>query len=29
VDVRERCKRGVKLRCCFEVTLAESPAAHE
>jgi hypothetical protein len=29
VAVRERCERGVKPRCCFEVTLAESPAAHE
>ena len=29
VAVRERCERGVKPRCCFEVTLAESSAAHE
>jgi len=27
--VRERCERGVKPRCCFEVTLAESTAAQE
>jgi predicted ArsR family transcriptional regulator len=29
VSVRERCERGVKPRCCFEVALAESTAAHE
>ena len=27
VSVRERCERGVKPRCCFEVALAESTAA--
>src|SRR5215213_2543363 len=26
--VRERCERGAKPRCCFEVTPAESAAAH-
>ncbi len=29
VPVRERCERGVKPRCCFEVSLAESTAAQE
>jgi predicted ArsR family transcriptional regulator len=29
VSVRERCERGAKPRCCFEVTLAESAAAQE
>ena len=29
VSVRERCERGAKPRCCFEVTLAESTVAHE
>jgi predicted ArsR family transcriptional regulator len=29
VSVRERCERGGKPRCCFEVTLAESTVAHE
>jgi predicted ArsR family transcriptional regulator len=29
VHVRERCDRGVKPRCCFEVALAESTAARE
>jgi hypothetical protein len=29
VSVRERCERGVKPRCCFEVALAESTAAQE
>jgi predicted ArsR family transcriptional regulator len=29
VAVRERCERGSKPRCCFEVTLAESTAAPE
>ena len=29
VAVRERCERGVKPRCCFEVALAESTAAQE
>ena len=28
VSVRERCERGGKPRCCFEVTPAESAAAH-
>jgi predicted ArsR family transcriptional regulator len=28
VAVRERCERGAKPRCCFEVTPAESAAAH-
>jgi predicted ArsR family transcriptional regulator len=29
VSVRERCERGAKPRCCFEVTLAEGSAARE
>ena len=29
VAVRERCERGAQPRCCFEVALAESTAAHE
>ena len=29
VHVRERCDRGVKPRCCFEVALAEKTAAQE
>lgn len=29
VPVRERCERGAKPRCCFEVALAESTAAQE
>ena len=29
VPVRERCERGAKPRCCFEVMLAESAAAQE
>jgi predicted ArsR family transcriptional regulator len=29
VSVRERCERGVKPRCCFEVALADSTAAQE
>ena len=29
VAVRECCERGVKPRCCFEVTVAESTAADE
>ena len=29
VSVRERCERGAKPRCCFEVALAYSAAAQE
>ena len=29
VSVRERCERGEKPRCWFEVTLTESTVAHE
>ena len=29
VAVRERCERGAKPRCCFEVSLAKNTAAHE